>query len=319
MGAHPIRTAVTYLAARHLAGPGPFLSFAMTRRLPLPVVLFLLAAPTTLAAGAGPPASGSWRNDPAWYAGKAEWALYDAVRSIYGQGRHYEATIFTNKQHMDPATTTKVQGGPAADSIEVFKHNLSELIPTENYTYRFLTTCFVRTDTLEPYKVAFSSQEDCGTTYKQFIVSDEHVTAEQFCYFPGGGSKPVDIDRRPGLAFHDALSLTLRDYPFESDEKPVLDLDLVPDQTFARETPQGGRAARGEYVERTTVQVPYGAVDAHHLRVTHDPDGGRTTSDYWFAADPDLRHVMVRYEGPYGVRYELKRLAWWAYWAEPRP
>ncbi|MCP3906340.1 MAG: hypothetical protein GY715_22185, partial [Planctomycetes bacterium] len=75
------------------------------------------------------------------------------------------------------------------------------------------------------------------------------------------------------------------------------------------------------YVERTTVTVPYGAVDAHHLRVTHERDGGVTETHYWFAADPALRRVMVRYEGPYGVRYALKKFGLWAYWNrnEPRP
>ncbi len=48
-------------------------------------------------------------------------------------------------------------------------------------------------------------------------------------------------------------------------------------------------------------------------------DGGATRSDYWFAADVRLRHVLVRYAGPYGVTYKLKKLGWWAYWAEPRP
>lgn len=264
------------------------------------------------AAGAGPSTAG-WRTDPAWYAGKAEWALYDAVRPIYGKPRKYEATIFTNKQMMDPATTTKHAGD---GGIEVFKHNLSEMIPTENYTYRFLTTVFARTDTLAPYKIVFSSQEDCGATYKQFVVDDD-VEAHQFCYFPNGGASPLTYDRPDDLAFHDALSLKLRDYPF--DTKPAMTLTLVPDQTDTHETSQRGRKAEVAYVERAKVEVPYGPVDAHHLRVKHERDGGVTQSDYWFAADAAMRHVMVKYAGPYGVKYELKRLEWWAYWGEPRP
>ena len=48
-----------------------------------------------------------------------------------------------------------------------------------------------------------------------------------------------------------------------------------------------------------------------------------TQSDYWFAApssqNGDMLNVMVKYEGPHGVKYELKRLDWWAYWSEPKP
>ncbi|MHC5003799.1 MAG: DUF3108 domain-containing protein, partial [Planctomycetota bacterium] len=266
--------------------------------------------------------STSWRTDPAWDRGKAEWALYDAQRVVYGQPRRYEATIFTNPQAMDPGTTTKASDWRAAGTVPVFKHNCSELVPTDNYVYRFLTTCFVRRDDLRPFKIVASSQEDCGATYKQHLIRDGRVEAEQHGYFPGEGRATTSY-RVPGgdapLAFHDALSLTLRDYPFAAADPPELRLSLVDDQTDTHFVEQRPRPATVRYVGRETVGVPFGELDAHHLRVTHAAIGGSTTSDYWFAADPGLRHVMVRYEGPWGVRYELKRLDWWAYWAEPRP
>jgi hypothetical protein len=288
----------------------------------VPIIAVGLLAAGTLAfttPSVSPTAGPGWRTDRAWDAGPAEWALYDAVRPIYGVDRQYEATLFTNTQRMDPATTVKSDGG-GRGSFEVFKHNLSEMIETEHYTYRFVTTCFVRSDTLAPYKVAVSSQEDCGTTYKQFVVADGAVDARQFCYFPGAGASAATYDAPANLAFHDALSLTLRDYDF--DAKPRLRVPLMPDQTDTHETGLRPGTATITYVERETVSVPYGEVDAHHLRVTHARDGGTTTTDYWFAADEaDMRHVMVKYHGPYGVRYELKRLGWWAYWdrGEGRP
>lgn len=58
--------------------------------------------------------------------------------------------------------------------------------------------------------------------------------------------------------------------------------------------------------------MPYGALSANHLRVDHAPQGGATGSHDWFAADPALRHVLVRCQGRYGVRAELVGLAWWA-------
>jgi hypothetical protein len=283
--------------------------------------LALLSATVAAAAGAQgqDPAATSWRTDPAWYRGKAEWALYDAQRVIYGTPRRYEATIFTNKQRMDAETTTKASGASGSRTIEVFKHNLSEMVPTDNYTYRFLTTCFVRTDSLGTYKLVMSSQEDCGATYKQFVVDRSQVVASCLSYFPDEGSKGARFESPPSLAFHDALSLTLRDYPFDADEPPTLTLELIPDQTHTHETPLRPAEAKVTYVGRETVQVPYGDVEAHHLRVDHAAAEGTTQSDYWFAADPAARHVMVRYAGPHGVEYRLKRLEWWAYWAEPRP
>lgn len=264
------------------------------------------------------PGSG-WRTDDAWNRGKAEWALYDAQRVIYGKPRRYEATIFTNVQHMNPRTTTKAENASADGSMPVFKHNVSEMIPTDNYTYRFLTTCFVRRNDMTAYKVVASSQEDCGSTYRQFIARDDRVRALQFGYFPSEGRATADFESMDELAFHDALTLTLRDYPFELDEHRPRDLALVQDLTdnhWVRLTP---RPAKLEYVGAETLEVPYGRVDTHHLRITHESIGGATESHYWFAADPELRHVLVRYTGPFGVAYKLKRLAWWAYWSDPKP
>ena len=279
-----------------------------------------LALASTSAAPSPSSAAGAWRTDPAWDRGEAEWALYDAVRPIYGVDRHYEASLFTNKQRMEKGTTTKARDWRNPAAIEVFKHNLSEIIQTENYAYRFLTTAFVRTEDMVPYKLTMSSQEDCGSTYKQLVVGKDTVTAQQFCYFPGAGAKPMAFRHYAFINFHDALSLTLRDYPFDAEEKPRLPVDLVADQTDTHETKLYPARGYANYVALETVQVPYGTLEAHHIRVNHEPHGGADHTDYWFAADATLRHVMVKYDGPYGVKYELKKLAW-AYWdrSQPRP
>ncbi len=282
----------------------------------------LLPGSQQLVLGATQYSQPDWRTDPAWHEGKAEWALYDAQRTIYGNPRYYEATIFTNKQRMDPATTTKASNWRDANTIEVFKHNVSEMIDTDNYTYRFLTTCFIDTNTLEPYKVVASSQEDCGSTHKQFVISDGQVHATSNSYFPNEGIQDTSY-RRPGesrhFAFHDTLTLTLRDYPFDADEPPVMKLKLIADQTDNHATSQRPEEATVRLVGRESITVPYGTIDAHHLVVEHAEQGGATRSDYWFAANEAMRHVLVKYQGPYGVKYELKRLDWWAYWSEPRP
>jgi len=270
------------------------------------------------AASTGP----SWRTDPAWDRGKAEWALYDATRVIYGEPRRYDAAIFTNTQHMDPETTTKAADWRDPDAIPVFKHNVSEIVPTENYKYRFLTTSFVRTEDLSPYKVVASSQEDCGSTYKQFVVADDRVDAMQFSYFPGEGRSDATYDAPSALAFHDALTLTLRDFPFEQATPGAEQtIQLVADQTDNHASSQRSASATLRFEGVETVEVPHGDVECFHLAVLHDAVGGAQRSDYWFATDPDMLHVLVKYEGPYGVRYELKKRGWWAYWNanSPRP
>ncbi|MCH8824657.1 MAG: hypothetical protein IH984_14250 [Planctomycetes bacterium] len=257
----------------------------------------------------------SWRNDPAWHSGKAEWALYEAQRVVYGKTRNYEATIFTNKQHMDPKTTTKAMNWHDPDSIEVFKHNISEIFPTENYPYRMLTTSFIRTDNFQPYKLTASSQEDCGSSFRNFITTQENqLKVDQFCYFPDTGHSQQTIDTSKGIAFHNALSLTLRDFPFGVIFIKQPELNLIPDQRKNTKTKTSPVKATITDLGEEEITVPYGKLNTHHLRIDHAEDGGETESHFWFAADPKLLNVMVQYQGPYGINYKLKNHGWWAYW-----
>lgn len=268
--------------------------------------------------------SSSWRTDPDWYNGKAEWALYDATRNFYGRARHYQATIFTNKQQMDPDTTTKAENenDPNGNAFEVFKHNVSEIIPTDNYDYRFLTTAFVRADDLLTYKLIMSSQDDCGASYKQFVVDDNKIHATSFSYFPNEG-KQDETYRLPGeprnFSFHDDLTLTLRGYPFDQAEPPEIRRKLITDQTVPVATSSRPEEALIEFIAIETLEVPYGSVETFHLRMNHQPIGGSDETHYWFATDPAMRHVLVQYQGPWEITYRLKRLEWWAYWSDPRP
>lgn len=263
---------------------------------------------------------GSWRDDPSWNQGKAEWAVYDAQRVIYDKPRNYEATIFTNKQVMDPNTTTKAANADMPGGVEVFKHNVSEMIETDNYIYRFLTTSFVRTDDMSVFKISSSSQEDCGSTYRQVTARDGQITARQFGYFPDEGSSMASFQMTDNLLFHDALTVALRDFPFETaDTTDAQHVALVQDLTdthWVKLTPSG---AMLEYVGTEQIRVPYGMMQTFHIRLRHNEIGGATESHYYFAVDPELCHVLVQYVGPFGLRYRLKSLDWWAYWSEPQP
>ncbi|MGI9013562.1 MAG: hypothetical protein ACR2GY_04850 [Phycisphaerales bacterium] len=285
----------------------------------VPSIAIALTAAALGAISTQPQPASSWKDDPAWHQGKAEWALYDATRTIYGKSRMYEATIFTNRQVMDPATTTKAEGD-VPGGIEVFKHNISEIIPTENYQYRFLTTCFLTADALRPYRVTVSTQEDCGSSFRNFnITTDQTVRATQFCYFPGQGNSEADYTASGTLAFHNSLSLSLRDFPFGAQFIKAPELTLVSEQRNPRVTSLAAANATISDMGEEVINVPYGQVRTHHLRVDHEPVDGTTQSDFWFALDPGMRNVMVQYRGPFGVEYQLKRLQWWAYWSDPKP
>lgn len=278
----------------------------------------VLPAATDRAGGRGPlDLNAAWQTDPIWYDGLAEYAEYESVRPIYGADRRYETVMITNAQHMDPKTTTKVGSGGASRTIPVFKHNVRETVPTENYPYRFLTTVFVRTDTLAPFKVVMSSQEDCGSSYKQFVESQRTYKADQFVYFPDAGHSETTFKGSERLQFVDTLGLTLRSFPFEAGEAgrtTTVRLDVVPEQTSTRQTPMTPRPMTVEYVGREPVSVPAGTIDSHHLRAKFQD--GSASYDFWFAADSgsDWLNILVKYEDSTGLAHTLANHRRWAYW-----
>ncbi len=263
-----------------------------------------------------------WKSDRVWHDGKAEYAVYRAHRTIYGKSREYLATIITNTQHMDPETTTKAADWSRPGMVPVFKHNVSEIIPTENYDYRYLTTAFVRADTLEPFKVVMSSQEDCGSTYKQIVNAAKMLTCDQFSYFPEEGHTSNRVGVSGDLYLQDTLSLVLRSFPFNEPPKEPVKIRLIPDLTDTHRSDPTPIDALIRYIGRETLDLPIGSTVAHHVRVELAEEASKAAaeaSDYWFAAEtgPAWLNVLVRYEGPFGVVYELASLKRWAYWERP--
>jgi hypothetical protein len=269
-----------------------------------PLLIVLLIAPLACAQEASEPFDGfttAWRNDRVWYDGKAECAVYDATRTIYGEARHYQARIYTNKEYADAETKTKSSSNRGR---EVFKHHVREDIPTPNYDYHYSTMVYVGTVDLKSLKIDMGSQEDCGATFKQFVNHLGTLTWEQFSYFPDEGHTSGSYTPPGNLAYQDALSLVLRGYPF--DQPRDMELMVIEDQTTTHLSDATPRAMTLGYAGLETLDLPIGQTAAHHLRIGEH--------DYWFAADPATRHIMVRYEGPGGVTYRLAAVERRAYW-----
>jgi len=253
----------------------------------------------------------TWRDDRAWYDGQAEVAFYDATRVIYGEPRAYRATAYTNKQWMDPATTTKSTGDAG---VEVFKHHWSERVPTERYDYDFSTAVFVRTDDLSTFKWTCSTQEDCGASFKQAWTADDGWRLLDSVYFPEGG---VLDERRPGALPLpvDALTLVLRDHPVDATGAPTR-ITVLPSQRDTRRVPW--TPVERVLIERGAeiVEVPFGSVQARRIDLAA-PGADAPLASYWFAADDGapMLGALVRYEDSGGSSYELVSLERYPYWA----
>lgn len=280
----------------------------------LPIVLLLIstacAQPQPEAAPDSPfrHFTRDWRDDRVWFDGKAECAVYDAVRVIYGKERQYKARLFTNKEYASAETKTKSATGKGR---AVFKHHLREDIPTENYHYHFSTMVYVGTNDLKSLKIDMGSQEDCGATFKQFINHAGTLNWAQFSYFPDEGRKEGSYEPGSDLTYQDALSLVLRGYPF--DDPRDIALALVPDQTDTHLTEARPLSATVTYIGREGLDLPNGHREAHHLTVTCE-QGVPRTMHYWFDAEDDLRRIMLKYSDDRGYTLELASVERRAYW-----
>jgi hypothetical protein len=167
-------------------------------------------------------------------------------------------------------------------------------------------------DDLSVFKLTASTQEDCGASFKEIWREKEHLRWLDSVYFPGGGRREGEFERHQNTVFFDALTLTLRDYPF--DTPADLALRVIPSQKDNHQTSFDPVDRTVRYAGKSTQDLPIGKIDAHELDLV-TPDG-KIEARFWFAADasaPRL-HVLVRYEGSGGVTYRLKSLERTAYW-----
>lgn len=249
----------------------------------------------------------AWKNDAVWHDGLVEKAVYSASRVVYGKPRPYTAVFFTNKEQHDAQTMTKAD--KSKETIEVWKHNQVENIPTPNYTYHYVTTSHLTVDRLELTRMDCSSQEFCGTSFKQYLgkatKSGAGWTIEgwdywSFSYMPEAGRKTATVTKgdRPVVA-ENSLPIYLRDFDFGAKgEKGVA---LLPSQKSNRATAPEPIAATLKYAGEEDGAYKIELVTENAVRAT-----------YWMAKD--RLHVMLKYAGPEGQTYELNEVSRVNYW-----
>ena len=240
-----------------------------------------------------------WKSDPVWYDGMVEKAVYSASRVVYGKPRAYEMIAFTNKEQHDRRTLTKAD--KSKDTIEVFKHNQIESIPTPNYTYHYETTSHLTTDKLVLTRLDCSSQEFCGTSFKQYLWNrGKGWDYWSFSYMPEAGRVEGAVrqrDRR--VVAQDSLVPALRDFDFGG--KATWRIALLPSQRSNRPTPHVPVDAEVRYAGEEQ--------GGHKVELVVD---GNVSGTYWMARD--RLHVMTKYRGADGQQYDLKEVTRTNYW-----
>jgi hypothetical protein len=241
-----------------------------------------------------------WKTDPIWHDGLVEKAVYNATRVVYAHPRHYQMIIFTNKEQHDLKTDTK--SDTSKDTVEVWKHNQIEDIPTPNYHYHYETTTHLDVNTLDLTRLDCSSQEFCGTSFKQYLrqFPAQSWSYWAFSYLPEQGRIQGTVTQsQHKVVAADSLPLYLRDFDFAG--QGVQEVALLPDQT-------NNNNVKFEPVE---AQIRFAGEDgdSYKLQVLAN---GKTLGTYWMAKD--RLHVMTRYQGADGQTYELANVSRVNYW-----
>jgi hypothetical protein len=245
--------------------------------------------------------SNQWSADPIWHDGLVEKAVYTASRPIYGKDRQYDAIFFTNKEQHDLRTLTKANR--SKETVEVWKHNHIEVVPTPNYDYKFETTSHFAVDTLQLTRLDCSSQEFCGTSFKQFWMQpgESALSYFLFSYMPEAGRVEGKLEvKNRAIVPIDSLPLWLRNYDFGA-RKPV-EFAAIASQKSNRQTSANLIEAEVRFAGEEN--------DAYKLEVRA---ARQLLGTFWMAKD--RQHVMLRAELADGQKYQLKTVERVNYWS----
>jgi len=265
--------------------------------------LLLLTAAGCSAPERGAPPATSLGALPVWDDGLAEICYYDATRVIYGEPRRYTRVHLFNREWFDTAAGVKTEHRDAPAAVAVFKLNIAEEIPTENYNYRFLTTLFIDRAAMKPYKLVSSSQEWCGATYKHLRWSPAGLELRSFSYFEGeaeqAGTAPAEALPQ------EALFVLARQWTASGAAPRSLELLPAMRGSHGVEPQAQTAAVEDEGVQRARSGA--GSIDVRVFRVQRGDETQR------FRVDTEAPFRVVSWEGP-GETMSLRRVERRAYW-----
>lgn len=237
-----------------------------------------------------------------WDDGLSEMCYYDAQDTIYGKSRRYARIHMFNRQWMGGESGVKAEAD-APDAVPVFKLNIAEEVPTENYNYRYLTTVFLRRGDLTPFKLAASSQEWCGTTFKHLRWGEAGLKVQCFSYFGDEGDKSWEVPGQP-VPFEGLFVLARAVAAVGGERK----LELLPAMRSTHEiAPNAAPAvlAAGEPTRR--IQAPAGKFEVRRVELTGEGVTG------WFDVEAVAPWRLIAFSAG-GVEGKLRFAERRAYW-----
>ncbi|MFQ5424667.1 MAG: hypothetical protein ACE5F9_11895 [Phycisphaerae bacterium] len=240
-------------------------------------------------------------------------SYYDAVDTLYGTPRHYTRVLLFNREWLDPKTRVKADRPDRATDVPVFKLNIVEEIPTQNYNYRYMITIFLDRRTLVPKKLAASSQEWCGTTYKQVQWLPDETRGLSFSYFQGEADRSWTLPAKPVPYPVEALFVIARAAAAAGHD---MEFDLLPPMRSThgpRHTPEPATATLTVGRETADARVPFGTIPSRSVTVRC---GDRK---HVFRVESTPPYRLLSYRSDAGLRMALRYVERRAYWDRSKP
>ena len=271
-----------------------------------------MAAPAASAGGLN--IDPSFGLDSSWDDGLAEVAHYDAHRKVYGVDRSFQTTLITLKEEFDAKTAVKADAPYAGRQIiTVLKLNILSWIPTENYPYSYMTSVFARRD--DPrilVKAASSSQEWCGTTFKEVVTWDGPPRLQFHSYFDAqaDGMHPIALDA--GALLEEQLFLAMRAALPAAGKSAEL---LVLESLISNSVPRAPVARMLTLVNSSgeSLSTPAGLFETNRYDLYDGTVSAGPVLSYWI--EKGARRALVKFSTADGRSLLLKEINRRNYWS----
>ncbi len=240
----------------------------------------------------------SWRLDPVWDDGNAEFSVYELDWRRYGSLYPGRVLLVLVKEPWAPDLQVKADR-PRPDGFEVLKQNQVRDVPTGIYTYHQAASVFFRRDTGALVKIAATSNEACGISTALMLAGE----LETHSYFDGEGAQRLAFPRAAVPA--DGLPALLRDYV---QGEPPARLDVFPSLLSGRFQLLQPETCVVTKRSHTALAVPAGTFTAVEIVLT----AAGTSQSYFFEPERPCRLLLFRDAD--GTEYRLVKSARLPYW-----
>ncbi len=244
----------------------------------------------------------TWAMNKHWDDGLAEVADYAATKTVYGKVRNFTYHYITVSEVFNKEFHTKSNNLTRPDLYQVMKLNAQADIPTENYTYHYLTSTFtLRNYPLIINKYTMGSQEWCGNTFKEYFLTDKgQLKLTGHSYFDEEGDKERYFN--DAFLMEDQLPYVLRTLKFKAGNRFAF--PLMSNQTSSSLGDPKPLQARFEISPDTAL-----AQNAWKVSVKLDKD---KTNNYWFATNyPNIMLKQTTWDDRNMTLISSVRKAYW--------